>query len=91
MKWLIRFLSKFNTYFLHIMATIKIGNKSKPIRPKVQKIILLEVIDGEVYSTEKFIIVNERGETLEAPIFANKIDAENWLDQNYPEHNYSPQ
>ncbi len=86
MKWWKTFSIKLRQF----MATLKAGNfKSKPNRPKIQKIIFVEIIDGEFTTSDKWIIVNDRGETLDAPIFSTKKDAEDWLDEFHPKQNYA--
>lgn len=74
------------------MATIQAGKfKSKPSRPRVQKILLAETVDDEIVLHERWIIVNSRGETLEAPIFSSRKEAEEWLDEFHPKQNYAPE
>lgn len=64
---------------------------SKPQRPMIQKIWIAEVVDGEVVIHDRWIIVNYKGETLEAPIFDNEKAALDWLDEHHPAQNYAPQ
>lgn len=87
MKW----CKRISNLIRIVMATIKIPMSGKPKRPRIQKIIFVEIIDGEFVTSDKWIIVNERGETLEAPIFSSKKEAEEWLDEYYPKHNYAPE
>jgi hypothetical protein len=63
----------------------------KPKRPKIHKIWNAEIVDGEIVFCEKYIIVNHKGETMEAPIFETKENALNWLDEHHPACNYSPE
>ena len=73
-----------------LMVKLKTGKMgAKERRPRVQKIIFIEVIEGEAITTEKWIIVKSNGETLEAPIFSTKKEAEEWLDQYHPSQNYA--
>jgi hypothetical protein len=64
--------------------------KSKPQRPKIQKILITTLIGEKAVYEEKFIIVNSKGETLEAPMFSTKEDALIWLDEYHPANNYAP-
>lgn len=92
MKWLEKLYFQLIRIFGKIMNNIKTGKmSSKPKRPMIKKIVMAEVIDDEIFFNEKWIIVNHKGETLEAPIFTSKEDALNWLDQCYPDRDYAPE
>lgn len=63
---------------------------SKHQRPIIQKILIAEVVDGEIVVHDRWIIVNYKAETLEAPIFHTKEQALDWLDEHHPAQNYAP-
>ena len=91
MKWLRKIFNWLTTLIGVFMVNLKTGKiGSKPTRPSVHKIIFVEIFDGEFVTSEKWIIVNDRGETLEAPIFSTKKEAEDWLDKFHPKQNYAP-
>ena len=89
MKWLKNFLFKLKLLIGKIKMSIKIHVVSKPKRPKVHKIWSAEIVDGDIVFSEKYIIINYKGETMEAPIFDSKKSAEEWLDLNHPANKYS--
>ena len=61
----------------------------KQKRPKIHKIWNAEIIDGEIVFREKYIIINDKGETIGSPIFESKEGAEEWLDFHFPVNKYS--
>lgn len=92
MKWLRKFFNWLAILVGVFMVNLKTGKiGSKPKRPSIHKIIFVEIFDGEFVTSEKWIIVNDRGETLEAPIFSTKKEAEDWLDEFHPKQNYAPE
>jgi len=91
MDYLIIFFTQLKKGLLQAMNKIRTGSfSSKSQRPEIQKILIAEVIDGEIVVHERWIIVNHKGETLEAPIFHTKEQAIDWLDEYFPEQDYAP-
>lgn len=91
MNFLIALFNYIKKGFSQTMNNIKTGSyNSKPQRPMIQKIWIAEVVDGEVVIHDRWIIVNYKGETLEAPIFDNEKAALDWLDVNHPAQDYAP-
>lgn len=86
MEWLKNIFIRISLFVTQMEIGI-FGEKNN--RPRIHKIISVEMIDGDFFTSEKWIIVNHSGHTIEAPIFSSKQEAENWLDEVHPKENYA--